>query len=493
MKSILTTIAAGSMLAVASIAQTPSYTVTDLGPAGNPFSQAAYVNNNGFVAGVATVGSAQHAMLWYEGISGDIGTPGLGGPNSGAGGVNESGLAVVGVETSTKDPYNENFCDYGTGLQCLVYLWQNGLLTELPTLGGVNASWGSINNRGEVAGVTENGTRDPECPSGVAANGTGPQLFDFEPVIWGPGKGQIRQLSLLPGDTVGFALYINDNGQAVGMSGTCANTQLPPLAAGAHAVLWENGTVTDLGNLGGIGNPALPGVGNAAFGINNRGQVVGTSALAGNTTHHAFLWNWEKGMQDLGTLPGDVFSAGLGINDKGEVVGPSLDATGNPRPWLWKNGVMTDLNTLVPADSPLHLLLASSINDRGQIAGFGVDGSGNIHGYLASPSYLSSAVTNVTNAVVTPVNLTTSQPSVVLDGGESTSGSGALQYLFTVVPGGKQAALLQTPSDPKATVDFVNGAGLYLVQLTVTDGSGNTSKSPVVMLNYRPAAAGSGS
>ncbi len=73
---------------------------------------------------------------------------------------------------------------------------------------------------------------------------------------------------------------------------------------------------------------------------------------------------------------------------------------------------------------------------------------------------------------MTPLTLTTSQASVVLDASGSTSASGKLQYLFEVVPGGKQPALLQSPTNPKATVDFVNGPGLYLVQLVVTDASG---------------------
>jgi hypothetical protein len=88
--------------------------------------------------------------------------------------------------------------------------------------------------------------------------------------------------------------------------------------------------------------------------------------------------------------------------------------------------------------------------------------------------------------VVTPTSLTTSQSSVVLDGSASTSASGSLKYLFMVVPGGLQPALLQTPTNPMATVDFVNGAGVYLVQLIVTDASGNTSKSGVVTLTYQP-------
>ena len=94
-------------------------------------------------------------------------------------------------------------------------------------------------------------------------------------------------------------------------------------------------------------------------------------------------------MRDLGTLPGDLVSAGLGINNRGEVVGNSVSPPGppmgNPHPFLWKDGVMVDLNSLIPANSPLLLLTAFSINDRGQIAGFGVTSGGDIHAYLATP------------------------------------------------------------------------------------------------------------
>jgi hypothetical protein len=161
---------------------------------------------------------------------------------------------------------------------------------------------------------------------------------------------------------------------------------------------------------------------------------------------------------------------------------------GNPRAFLWENGVMTDLNTLVPANAPLYLLIGFSINSRGEIAGFGVTNDGELHAFLASPSYLSTApaATGATVALVTPVNLTTNQSSVVLDASGSTSASGGLEYQFTVLSGGLRPALLQTPNQPQATVDFVSGPGLYLVQLTVTDAAGNSSKSPVVMLNYQP-------
>jgi probable HAF family extracellular repeat protein len=180
-----------------------------------------------------------------------------------------------------------------------------------------------------------------------------------------------------------MALSINDNSQAVGASGTCANSVLPPLSFGAHAVLWDaDGTAHDLGNLGSK-------VINVASSINNQGQVAGISSVNDQATpaqgHHAFLWTSAAGMQDLGTLPGDVASVGTMIGDAGDVVGESDDASGNPRAILWRNGVMHDLNDLAPG-SPLFLLCSLAINSRGEIAGFGATENGDIHAYLATPS-----------------------------------------------------------------------------------------------------------
>jgi uncharacterized membrane protein len=121
---------------------------------------------------------------------------------------------------------------------------------------------------------------DLDCPGTVAVNGLGPQALYFEPAIWGPRPGEIRKLHPLKGDSVGVAFSINDASQAVGMSGTCANTVLPGPLAAPHAVLWEkDGTVRDLGNLGGTVNPQVLAIGNAALLINNHGQVAGVSAL----------------------------------------------------------------------------------------------------------------------------------------------------------------------------------------------------------------------
>ncbi len=184
-------------------------------------------------------------------------------------------------------------------------------------------------------------------------------------------NGKIQPLPTYPGDPNGVAIDINDNGQAVGISGPCApfNPNLGYYIS-SHALLWEkDGSVHDLGNLGG---PAGTFGGNHACAINNQGQVVGHSDLTGDTTFHAYLWTKETGiMKDIGTLQGnfDFASAATGINDEGQVVGLSVDENFNIAAFLWENGTMTDLNSLIPAGSPLFLQGAAKINSRGDIVG----------------------------------------------------------------------------------------------------------------------------
>jgi probable HAF family extracellular repeat protein len=353
------------------------YVVSDLGtlPDG-PFSQAIGVTTNGVVNGASALpDGTQHAVLWYRGSITDIATPGLGGSNSGAFGINERGQASGLAETSAQDPNREDFCGYGTFFVCLPFLWHNGVMKPLPTLGGNNGEAGQINNRGEVAGNTENTTIDSTCPA------NSPQVFEEKPVVWK--NGHVKELDTFPGDPDGWAFGINDKGQVVGASGICAplNPQTGVYVLSRHALLWDKDTVTDLGNLGGTG---AFGPGNIAGEINNRGQVVGTSDLAGDTTFHGFLWTEETGIRDLGTLLGDFASAALGINDRGEVVGVSFDANFTPRAFVRHNGRMIDLNKLAP-DTPLYLLFAHGINSRSEIVGFGVNGTGEVHAFLATP------------------------------------------------------------------------------------------------------------
>jgi probable HAF family extracellular repeat protein len=111
---------------------------------------------------------------------------------------------------------------------------------------------------------------------------------------------------------------------------------------------------------------------NTPTAINNHGLIVGFSDLPGDSAaspnYHAFIWTKSAGMTDLGTLPGDALSIAWGINDEGQVVGQSINSSGSSRAFLWQNGMMTDLNTLV-AQGPLSLVYANDINDSGEIVG----------------------------------------------------------------------------------------------------------------------------
>lgn len=334
--------------------QPTRYIVTDLGLAAD--QTAGIADNDSLDYTAALPDGTVHATFRRHGKKSDLGT--LGGPNSSAFyGPSERGQVVGKAETSMKDPNGEDFCFYGTNLICLAFVWQNGQMTALPILGGNNAIANDINNRGEIVGYAETNTPDPTCPS--------PQILQSPPVIWK--NGVIHELPTFSGDPDGGAFGINDKGQAVGESGNCTT----PL----HAVLWgEDGQVKDLGNLGGTVN--------VAQGINNLGHVVGASNLTGDTTGHAFLWTEDKGMQDLSTVEGDFSSYAFSVNDKDQVVGISADLNGNFHAFVWQDGVMTDLNKVIPPGSQLDLIEAFDINARGEIVGLANDPG---HVFLAIP------------------------------------------------------------------------------------------------------------
>lgn len=389
---VLLATALATLEAQQSTTKAARYRITDLGtlPGGN-FSQATFITNNRLITGISTAADGtQHAVAWHRGSIFDLGTP-LGDLNSGAFGANQDWLISGQAETAQLDPNNENFCAYFTGLECRPFVWHNGAVGPLSLLGGNNGTVSPPNSRGDIPGTAETNVTDPTCPGTPAVNGTGPQVLQFEPVIWGAKTGKVRQLPLPAGDTVGMAFWINDYGQAVGSTGTCASTIVPPFAIGEHAVMWDrHGTVHDLGNLGGAPNPNVLGVGNVAFAINNKGQVTGVSVLPDGINTHAFLWTSAAGMRDLGTLAGDNISAGLGMNNLGDIVGASIAGpdplSGLPKAVLWHKGVITDLNTVVPANTSLFLLTAFMINDVGQVVGFGVDlNTSEVHGFLATP------------------------------------------------------------------------------------------------------------
>jgi len=363
----------------------PRYRVVELGPLGGTYSQAVLVNNKGVVSGFASLANGDwHAALWQDGRKWDLGT--LGGPDSlvSYGGPNAAGQIAGVAETSSADPNGEDFCGFAaSGVPssgtCRGFLWQYGLMTPLSTLGGPNSAANAINNYGVIAGNAETATTDSTCPPYDPTLGQY-QVLQEKPVVWR--NGHIKELPTYGGDPDGIAYAINDHGQVAGMSGACSTDNLVNgyYLSPVHALLWDHGNVINLGSLGGA-------FGNQAHNMNNRGEVVGMSDLAGDAVFHGFLWSQSTGMQDVAPLPGDTYSVALGINDAGEVTGLSIDASFTTlRAFIVVDGVPTDLNTLISADSPLQLQTACSINSRGEIAGFAVEKStGQTRGYLAIP------------------------------------------------------------------------------------------------------------
>ncbi len=361
------------------------YTVIDLGTLGGTYSQPFYVSSKGVASGEASLADGNwHATLWQGPFKRDLGT--LGGLNSSAfGSPNAVGQVVGEAETSHSDPNGEDFCGFYasgaplSGTTCLGFLWQYGSMTPLSTLGGYNSAASAINNQGEVAGNAETGTADSTCPPYDPAQGQY-QVLQDKPVVWE--NGHIKALPTYGGDPDGFAIAINDSGQVAGASGVCStfNVINGLYLSPVHALLWDHGKVTNLGSLGGA-------FGNQAHQMNNRGQVVGASDLAGDAVFHGFVWSQSTGMHDVTPLAGDTYSVALAINDPGAVVGVSIDASFTTlRAFIVMNGVPTDLNTLIPADSPLQLQTACGINSRGEITGLAVEKStGQYRGYLAVP------------------------------------------------------------------------------------------------------------
>jgi probable HAF family extracellular repeat protein len=401
---VLATIA-GPVYVIAQSTDSPRYTVVDLGPVGPSSSpgQPYTVSGKGLVSGeivLANPSSAgewiSHAVLWEGTSLRDISSPGLGGPNSVAFGVNIWGQVVGQADTATPDPNGEDFCGSKalmltqSGNTCEPFLWHHGSMIALPRLRNSDGKEGSngvalqINDLGIAAGTAENGELDSTCP-GVSVS---PQRIEFKPAIWTgllPGSAMhVQALDTVDENPDGVAFAINNLGQVVGATGTCGpfSSIEPNTLVSLHAVLWQNGKAIDLGNLGGDGKA----FGIFAKGLNDYGQVVGASDTAGDASFHGFLWQ-QGHITDLGTLKGDSYSVAVAISNNGLVLGVSLDANFNPRATLWRNGTATDMNTLVPADSTLTLQSACSINDKGEIIGFAALKSNlnESHAYLAKP------------------------------------------------------------------------------------------------------------
>ncbi|MCB1736496.1 MAG: DUF3466 family protein [Gammaproteobacteria bacterium] len=301
------------------------------------------------------------------------------------------GINAFGVITGRSDS--------GIGPDGQAYRWQGNTMTGLGTLGGTESTGWAISDDGTVVGNAQNGSGQYRA------------FYD---------DGSMHDLGTL-GGTDSYARDISNGGQIVGDAQTGAGDY--------HAALWSGGGVTDLGTLGGAGSYGMA--------INESGVTVGYSLLSDGTTNEAFIWDQSNGMQglgnlggtnseahdindsgaivgfsnvsggevrgfmytdgggmvDLGSLGGDEGSRAFAINNSGQIVGHSSYVSGMPmtHAFLYEDGGIVDLNTLLVGADGWNLIDARDINDAGQIVGFAMF-DGQVRGFLLTETTIDESV-----------------------------------------------------------------------------------------------------
>jgi probable HAF family extracellular repeat protein len=295
---------------------------------GARLSQVSAINNRGQIVGdtITSDGTVISRAFRWSPATGtqNLGTLPGGGPSSGYG-INDAGQVVGSASLNSGGSRAFRYTD-GVGMVDL------GVLP-----GQTNSTARAINNAGQVTGTSTNSPLP-----GV-------------PFRYTDGVG-MQSLGLPPGATGA------SSGTAINSRGLVATTA--SVSGVSRAFRYTDGTGwQDLGSFGG---------GTSASAINDAGQVAGSASL-GNGVTHAFLYTDGVGMRDLGALPGGVNSFALGLNGLGHAVGEGRVAGPGSalHALLFKDGTVTDLNSLISPQSGWLLISAVDINDNGWIIGTG--------------------------------------------------------------------------------------------------------------------------
>ena len=314
-----------------------AYSVTDLGT--NPLghhSDAYGINTSGEVVGRFSQPGPQRAFLYSGGLVHDLGALGGTNPYSDAFGINDSGQVVGRVGSNSGQS---------------AFLYSGGVMTDLELPGSIALD---INEIGQIVGNAK-----------LTSSGYD-RAFLYE-------GGVTLDLGTL-GGAYSSAAGINASGQVAGQAAIDA-------AGTAHAFIYSGGVMHDLGALG---------THSWGRGINESGQVIGTVEVTvegedGDETSLRAALFANGTISDLGSLGGTVCE-GQGINASGQAVGFSEITLGQVtrHAWLYSGGTMHDLNSLIDPTSGWELQNARAINDSGQITGSGLI-NGEVHGFLLTP------------------------------------------------------------------------------------------------------------
>jgi probable HAF family extracellular repeat protein len=336
--------------------------LTDLGALPGENSSAIYeLNGQGIGAGFSENGqvdsftglAAGDAALFENGRVINLGTL-PGGQDSFAQDINNDGEVAGNSSNGTSDP----FSFFGWGSQTRAFVWHNGAITDLGTLGGPDAVQIAQNAQGQIDGASYTNST-PNDVTGIPT---------MDPYLWD--NGHMRDLGTL-GGAFGFPadMGLNNQGEVVGVS------DLPGDQVN-HPFLWNGGRMIDLGTLGGDNG--------SANGINDAGVVVGSADLPSGT-HDGFVWKNGE-IRALPPVDGAACSNAFSVNSRDEVVGNLTDCHNHElAAMLWYRGAAIDLNSLI-GPSALHLGSAEYINDRGDIVGHGVLPNGDQRIFLLIPN-----------------------------------------------------------------------------------------------------------
>ena len=462
---------------------------TDLGTLpGGSSSQANWISQSGLIAGISENGQTDprvpgfpqtHGVLWRNGHITDLGTL-EGGYESFANGVNGAGQVVGGALNTVPDGQNSLAAPGLFPTQTRAFLWQDGKMQDLGTLGGPDALAQFINESGKVVGWSyTSDSPNTSCPPTPDGGGFPLSIGSF---IW-DGKNKMRNLGTFGGDCT-IATGVNNQGTVVGFSVNNDGFQ--------RAFLWEDGSMKDLG--GTIGGEQA-----GAEAINESGQVVGVATLAGKVFFHATLWRQVGEITDLGVLGQDSCSLASSINSTVQIVGTSsanCNFDNNTSAVLWEDGQISDLNALIPSGASLHLQWAETINDRGEIAGTGLDANENLHVFLLIPCDANDT-TDCQEVVAGASETPRDSPALVTQGPQaanpshsigqmlsspqtSTLSSAALNGGITITSGLPPEGTVGKPYGPLQVLircGFVGECPVYYFQLSASGGSGNYSWS----------------
>lgn len=270
--------------------------------------------------------------------------PGL--SNTQSASINDGGK-IVGWSS----PGYGEICMDGPTVCTKAFIYQNGVSTKIPTLGGKYNRATSINNLGLITGHSQR------------TNNAAGHAFLY-------GGGQLKDLGTLGGSfSIGYG--INDISAVTGASSLVGDVQpamtfemIDGYAYLTHAYIYANNNMKDIGAL-------ASGQSSVGKAINNVGEVTGWSGIGTGYNPRAFLYT-NGIIKNLGAMNGTA-SVGNDINNKSQIVGwyAKYSYPSFRHAFLYRNGKMQDLNSLVNPGSGWELLNATSINDAGWIVGEG--------------------------------------------------------------------------------------------------------------------------